>query len=60
MCLMQYSVVLLPFSTPGFADTWPVLQVPVQIMTAYAPGPRPVKSAPPGYDVPATLSSGQK
>ncbi|KJA16445.1 hypothetical protein HYPSUDRAFT_207041 [Hypholoma sublateritium FD-334 SS-4] len=59
---VQYSVVLLPFTVPGFthSETGPIFQVPVQIMTAYAPGPRPVKSAPPGYDIDVTLASTHK
>lgn len=52
--LSQYTVVLLPFDVPGFtsasAETEPLLEHPVDVVTSYAPGPRPRMSAPPGYE----------
>jgi hypothetical protein len=50
----QYAVVLLPFTPAGgkSAETkkTEVLQEQaVEMVTAFAPGPRPVRYAPPGY-----------
>ncbi|KAH9481701.1 hypothetical protein JR316_0006228 [Psilocybe cubensis] len=49
---IEYTVVLLPFDAPGFvsADISPLIEYPVEIVTSYAPGPRPRMSAPPGYE----------
>jgi hypothetical protein len=52
-------VVLFPFEAPGFepaaeraqAIGKAIMEQPVQIVTSFAPGPRPVKSAPPGNDL---------
>ncbi|KAF9478874.1 hypothetical protein BDN70DRAFT_933059 [Pholiota conissans] len=50
---VEYFVVVLPFKTTGFVHSGEdvLLKQPVDIATIYAPGPRPVKSAPPGYDL---------
>ncbi|KIM40545.1 hypothetical protein M413DRAFT_445989 [Hebeloma cylindrosporum] len=55
---VEYSVVLFPFEAPEFEHSTEQAQPPgeaiieqaVQIVTSFAPGPRPVKSAP-GYDL---------
>ncbi|KDR78971.1 hypothetical protein GALMADRAFT_244680 [Galerina marginata CBS 339.88] len=49
---LMYSVVLFPFDSPGFIskETEPLIEHPVDIVTCYAPGPRPRMFAPPGYE----------
>ncbi|KAF8896104.1 hypothetical protein BD779DRAFT_1667956 [Infundibulicybe gibba] len=51
---IEYSVVLFPFDIAAFesADTEPLLVQPVEIMTTFAPGPRPRMYTPPGYESP--------
>lgn len=56
-CCVQYSIVLFPFDAVGveLEESEPLIEVPVNIVTSYAPGPRPRMFAPPGYesDIPA-------
>ncbi|KAF9453505.1 hypothetical protein P691DRAFT_771474 [Macrolepiota fuliginosa MF-IS2] len=54
---IEYSVVLFPFDTPDFevVDTAPLIKQPVEIVTGYAPGPRPRMYAPPEYESPDTV-----
>ncbi|KAF9475101.1 hypothetical protein BDN70DRAFT_996645 [Pholiota conissans] len=49
---IEYSVVLFPFDAVGIelAETDPLIEVPVDIVTAFARGPRPRMLAPPGYE----------
>lgn len=44
-------MVLFPFDSPGFGGSSvdQLLELPVDIVTAYAPGPRSKSMAPPGY-----------
>ena len=59
--MIQYSVVLFPLKTAGFeTDSKSILaEEPVEIVTAFAPGPRPRSHAPPGYETEiAMLPSG--
>lgn len=52
-------MVLFPFEAPRFEPATEraqetgeaIMEQPVQIVTSFAPGPHPVKSAPPGYDL---------
>lgn len=55
---MKYSVVLFPFDTVNFEamDTGPLVEQPVEIMTGYAPGPRPRMYAPPEYESPDSIA----
>ncbi|KAH9481702.1 hypothetical protein JR316_0006229 [Psilocybe cubensis] len=48
---IQYSVVLFPFESPGVVlmERKPLIQHPVEIVTAYALGPKPRITAPSGY-----------
>lgn len=48
----QYSVVLFPFNAVGveLEGTDALLEERVDIVTIYAPGPRPKRLAPPGYE----------
>jgi hypothetical protein len=50
--ILQYSVVLFSFDSPGleFGSEETLLEQPVDIVTAFASGPRPRMSAPPGYE----------
>lgn len=45
-------MILFPFDTAGIEMTGSdaLIEVPVEIVTAYAPGPRPRMLAPPGYE----------
>ncbi|KAF9528462.1 hypothetical protein CPB83DRAFT_894250 [Crepidotus variabilis] len=54
---IKYSVVLLPFEVAGFdpETSIPLIKKPVEIVTAFAPGPRPRMSAPPGYKIETTM-----
>jgi len=54
---IEYSVVLFPFDTAGFegSEDEQLLEEPVEVVTAFAPGPRPTMSAPPGYESDALL-----
>ncbi|PPR02623.1 hypothetical protein CVT24_002194 [Panaeolus cyanescens] len=58
---IEYSVVLFPFDVAGFESkdrhTEPLLEQPVDIVTAYAEGPRPRKLTPPGYEHAESLHS---
>ncbi|KAF8968091.1 hypothetical protein BDZ97DRAFT_1916318 [Flammula alnicola] len=58
---IEYSVVLFPFDAAGIEllDSDPLLEQPVDIVTAYAPGPRSRMFAPPGYesDIPVQQSN---
>ncbi|KAF9563246.1 hypothetical protein CPC08DRAFT_686837 [Agrocybe pediades] len=49
---IEYSAVLFPFDSPGIVldKTEQIIEQPVEVVTAYAPGPRPRMSAPPGYE----------
>ncbi|KAJ3564407.1 hypothetical protein NP233_g8318 [Leucocoprinus birnbaumii] len=53
----QYSVVLFPFDTLAFemVTTASLVEQPVEIVTGYAPGPRPRMYAPPDYESPDTV-----
>jgi len=51
---MQYAVLLFPFDTAGFegekgSREGALAEQIVEVVTAFARGPRPRKSAPPGY-----------
>ena len=53
---------LFSFDAAGFEgfETEQLVEIPVDVVTAYAPGPRPTMSAPPGYesaDVPLQAAS---
>ena len=50
--ILQYSVVLFSFDSPGldFGNAKTLLEQPVDIVTAFAPGPRARIHAPPGYE----------
>ncbi|KAF5326919.1 hypothetical protein D9619_004165 [Psilocybe cf. subviscida] len=57
---VNYNVILRPFDTPGFKAAKPdniLLEHPVDIVTSFAPGPRAVRSAPPGYDSGRSLTA---
>ena len=49
---LQYSVILFPFDSPGLnlGNAVTLLEQPVDIVTAFAPGPRARMNAPPGYE----------
>ncbi|KDR78940.1 hypothetical protein GALMADRAFT_137911 [Galerina marginata CBS 339.88] len=49
---IEYSLVLFPFESPDFTSTGtaPLINHPIDIVSSYAPGPRPMKFAPPGYE----------
>ncbi|KAJ4477342.1 hypothetical protein J3R30DRAFT_3290821 [Lentinula aciculospora] len=59
---IEYSVVLLPFDTTGFAPSTPaakfyngpILEQRVEIVTMFPRGPRPISHSPPGYQEQAT------
>lgn len=58
LILIQQYTVILSLEAPGFEPSEkrpPILQ-PVDIVSVYAPGPRPRKYAPPGYDLPTAPS----
>lgn len=51
---IQYAVVLFSFDTAGFevengSGDGPLAEQDVEVVTAFARGPKPRKSAPPGY-----------
>ncbi|KDR78935.1 hypothetical protein GALMADRAFT_1365711 [Galerina marginata CBS 339.88] len=48
---IEYFLVLFPFESPDFVstETAPLIEHAIDIVTSYAPGPRPIKFAPPGY-----------
>ncbi|KAF8908137.1 hypothetical protein CPB84DRAFT_1822211 [Gymnopilus junonius] len=58
MYKLEYSVVLLPFDSPGFKPVGRedhvkdhvLLEQPITIVTAYAPGPRPRATTPANYE----------
>ncbi|KAF8905075.1 hypothetical protein CPB84DRAFT_1845157 [Gymnopilus junonius] len=56
---IEYSVVLFPFDSAGavilHAD--PLIHQQVDIVTAFAPGPRPRMSAPPGYESDSAITA---
>ncbi|KAF9533876.1 hypothetical protein CPB83DRAFT_804836 [Crepidotus variabilis] len=57
---VEYSVVLFPFDAAGFEglSSDQLAEQPVEIVTAYAAGPRPRMNAPPGYDTDTALQPG--
>jgi len=56
---IEYSVVLFPFDSPGavILQTDPLIQQQVDIVTTFAPGPRPRMSAPPGYESDSAIAA---
>ncbi|KAF8968090.1 hypothetical protein BDZ97DRAFT_1916317 [Flammula alnicola] len=49
---IEYFFILFPFEAAGFEpiEIKPIIEQSVEIVTFYAPGPRPRKYAPPGYE----------
>ncbi|KAF7424449.1 hypothetical protein PC9H_009756 [Pleurotus ostreatus] len=55
---IEYAVVLFSFDAPAFTSTGPdtLLIQPVEVATAYAPGPRPRIYSPPNYQPPVPVN----
>ncbi|PPQ98586.1 hypothetical protein CVT26_013769 [Gymnopilus dilepis] len=63
MYKVEYSVIFLPFSSPGFntnlKPSHVLLEQPITVVTAFAPGPRPKASTPAVYEPDADKSAAE-